>query len=47
MLQNAQEKVSMTELGAAKQSGYAKRLIRTIKNEFDLTEYQDYWDAYH
>ena len=31
---------------AAWQNGYAERLIRTIK-EVDLTEYQDYWDAYH
>jgi putative transposase len=25
----------------------AERLLRTIKEEVDLAEYQDYWDAYH
>ena len=46
-LQDAQVRISMTDLGAAWQNGYAERLIRTIKEEeVDLTEYQDYWDAY-
>jgi len=46
-LQNAGVKISMTDLGAAWQNGHVERLIRTIKEEeVDLTEYQDYWDAY-
>ena len=47
LLQNAGVKISMTDLGAAWQNGHVERLIRTIKEEeVDLTEYQDYWDAY-
>jgi putative transposase len=39
--------ISMAEVGAAWQNGYAERLIRTIKEEaVDLTEYRDYQDAY-
>jgi transposase InsO family protein len=46
-LQDAQVRISMTDLVAAWQNGYAERLIRTIKEEeVDLTEYRDYWDAY-
>ena len=37
----------MSDLGAAWQNGHVERLIRIIKEEeVDLTEYQDYWDAY-
>ena len=37
----------MADLGAAWQNGHVERLIRTIKEEeINLTEYQDYWDAY-
>jgi putative transposase len=46
-LQNAGVRISMTDRGAAWQNGHVERLIRTIKEEeVDLTEYQDYWDAY-
>jgi putative transposase len=46
-LQTAGVKISMADLGAAWQNGHVERLIRTIKEEeIDLTEYQDYWDAY-
>ena len=39
--------VSMADVGAAWQNGYAERLIRTIKEEaVYLTEYTDYADAY-
>jgi putative transposase len=39
--------VSMADVGAAWQNGYAERLIRTIKEEaVYLTEYRDYDDAY-
>jgi putative transposase len=39
--------VSMTDIGAAWQNGYAERVIRTIKEEeVYLSDYQDYGDAY-
>jgi transposase InsO family protein len=39
--------ISMAEVGQAWQNGYAERLIRTIKEEeVDLSEYEDYQDAY-
>jgi len=39
--------ISMAEVGAAWQNGYAERLMRTIKEEtVDLSEYRDYGDAY-
>ena len=39
--------ISMADVGAAWQNGYAERLIRTIKEEqVNLTEYHDYHDAY-
>ena len=38
--------ISMAEVGAAWQNGYAERLMRTIKEEeVDLTEYENYADA--
>jgi putative transposase len=45
-LQDAGVLISMAEVGAAWQNGYAERLIRTIKEEeVDLSEYEDYTDA--
>ena len=39
--------ISMAEVGEAWQNGYAERLIRTIKEEeVDLSEYEDYHEAY-
>jgi transposase InsO family protein len=39
--------LSMAEVGAAWQNGYAERLIRTIKEEeVNLSEYRDYQHAY-
>ena len=39
--------ISMADVGAAWQNGYAERLIRTIKEEaVHLFEYRDYDDAY-
>lgn len=39
--------ISMAEVGQAWQNGYAERIMRSIKEaEVDLSEYQDYWDAY-
>ena len=39
--------ISMADVGAAWQNGYAERLMRTIKEEaVDLSEYRDYGDAY-
>lgn len=47
MLIQAGVQISMAEVGQAWQNGYAERLIRTIKEEeIDLSEYEDYWDAY-
>src|SRR5947209_7754592 len=45
-LQAAGVQISMAEVGAAWQNGYAERLMRTIKEEeVDLSEYEDYTDA--
>jgi putative transposase len=39
--------ISMAEVGAAWQNGYAERLMRTIKEEeMDLTEYRNFAEAY-
>jgi len=47
LLQSHHVAISMAEIGAAWQNGYAERLIRTIKEEaIDLSEYRDYQDAY-
>src|SRR5262249_17881212 len=46
LLQQAGVQISMAEVGAAWQNGYAERLMRTIKEEeVDLSEYEDYTDA--
>ena len=45
-LQAAETQISMAEVGAAWQNGYAERLMRTIKEEeVELSDYQDYADA--
>jgi len=45
-LQAAEVQISMAEVGAAWQNGYAERLMRTIKEEeVDLSEYLNYTDA--
>lgn len=39
--------ISMAEVGAPTQNGYAERLMRTIREEeVNLSDYQDYADAY-
>ena len=39
--------ISMANVGEPTQNGYAERLMRTVKEEeVDLSEYQDYSDAY-
>ena len=44
-LQDVNVQISMAEVGAAWQNGYAERLIQTIKEEeVDLSEYEDYND---
>jgi len=46
-LQSLGVAISMADVGAAWQNGFAERLIRTIKEEeVDLSEYRDYHDAY-
>lgn len=47
LLHEAGTAVSMADVGAAWQNGFAERLMRTIKEEeVDLSEYRDYYDAY-
>lgn len=47
LLEGAGVRISMAEVGQAWQNGYAERIMRTIKEEEgDLSEYQDYGDAY-
>jgi transposase InsO family protein len=47
VLQDVDVQISMADVGAAWQNGYAERLIRTIKEEeVDLSEYIDYNDAW-
>ena len=47
LLQQHNIQISMAEVGEPTQNGYAERLMRTIKEEeVDLSEYQDYRDAY-
>lgn len=47
MLQDVEVAISMADVGAAWQNGYAERLIRTIKEEeVYLSDYRDYHDAY-
>ena len=46
-LQDAGAAISMADVGAAWQNGYAERLMRTIKEEeVYLSDYQNYHDAY-
>ena len=35
----------MTDVGAAWQDGYAERLMRTIKEKADLSDYESYTDT--
>ena len=47
LLESHHVAISMAEVGAAWQNGYAERLIRTIKEEeVELTEYRDFEDAF-
>ncbi|CAN5732538.1 IS3 family transposase [soil metagenome] len=47
LLADAGVAISMADVGAAWQNGYAERIIRTIKEEeIDLSDYQDFHDAY-
>lgn len=47
LLNAAEVAISMADVGAAWQNGYAERVIRTIKEEeVDLSDYQDFHDAY-
>jgi putative transposase len=47
LLEYHQVQISMAEVGAAWQNGYAERLIRTIKEEeIDLSDYLTFADAY-
>jgi putative transposase len=47
LLQQHSIQISMAEVGEPTQNGYAERLMPTIKEEeVDLSDYQDYYDAY-
>ena len=47
LLEAHQVRISMAEVGAAWQNGYAERIMRTLKEEeIDLADYQDFADAY-
>jgi len=47
MLQKVGAKISMAEIGEPTQNGYAKRLLRTIKEEeVYISEYDDFQDCY-
>jgi putative transposase len=47
LLKQRDVQISMAEVGEPTKNGYAERLMRTIKEEeVDLSEYQDYYDAY-
>jgi transposase InsO family protein len=47
LLKQHSVQISMAEVGEPTQNGYAERLMRTIKEEeVDLSEYEDYHDAY-
>jgi len=47
LLQQHNIQISMAKVGEPTQNGYAERLMRTIKEEeVDLSDYQDYHDAY-
>lgn len=46
-LEQVNTRISMAEVGAAWQNGYAERVIRTIKEEeIGLSDYRDYDEAY-
>jgi transposase InsO family protein len=46
-LEGAQIKISMADIGAAWQNGYAERIMRTIKEEeIDLADYRNFTEAY-
>lgn len=46
-LEQVQVQISMADVGAAWQNGYAERVIRTIKEEeVGLSDYRDFQDAY-
>jgi len=46
LLTSVGAQISMAEVGAAWQNGYAERLMRTIKEEWiDLSDYRDYAEA--
>jgi len=47
LLREAGVQISMAAIGEPTENGYAERLMRTIKEEeVDLSEYQDFTDAY-
>jgi putative transposase len=45
MLKAREAEFSMASVGEPEEDGYAGRLMRTIKEEVDLSEYEDFIDA--
>jgi len=45
-LKQAQVQISMEPIGKPKDNGFAERLMRTMKEEVDLSEYTDFHEAY-
>jgi putative transposase len=45
MLKARGVEISMANVGEPEENGYAERLMRTIKEEVDLSEYEDFGDA--
>src|SRR5512135_1621499 len=46
MLTAAESQISMASVGEPKENGYSDKLMRTIKEEVDLSEYEDFDDAW-
>jgi len=45
MLSSREVKFSMASVGEPEKNGYAERLMRTIKEEVNLSDYEDFCDA--
>ena len=45
-LKEADARFSMANVGEPRENGYAEHLMRTIKEEVDLSEYEDFADAW-
>lgn len=46
LLRDREVQISMATVGKPEENGYAERLMRTIEEEVELSEYTDFHDAY-